>query len=96
MIRVRRQKVTPSELYAILDREFKKTRSSACQTCKMPLPYRISRVNADAANWLIGTPDSCSYGCHTLIAELAVQLMAEYDLEGPGMHTQDDQGRRLH
>jgi len=26
----------------------------------------------------------------------AVQLMAEYDLEGPGMHTQDDQGRRLH
>ena len=96
MIAVRRSKVTPSELYAILDREFKKERSAGCTTCKMPLPYRITRVNAEASNWLIGTPDRCPQGCHTVIAELAVRLMAKYDLEGPGMHAQDDQGRRLH
>ena len=96
MIVVRRTKVTPSELYAILDREFRKERASACKACKMPLPYRITRANTEASNWLIGTPDQCPEGCHTVIAELAVRLMAKYDLEGPGMHAQDDQGRRLH
>jgi ribosomal protein S7 len=96
VIIVRRAAVTPSELYAILDREFRKARKTGCATCKMPLPYRITRANAEAANWLIGTPDQCPNGCHTMIAELAVRLMAKYDLEGPGMHAQDDQGRRLH
>ena len=96
MIAVRRTAVTPSELYSILDREFRTLRGGACNGCKMPLPYRISRANADAANWLIGTPDQCAQGCHNVIAEIAVKLMAKYDLEGPGLHAQDDQGRRLH
>ena len=96
MIFVRRSAVTPSELYAILDREFKQSRAATCKSCKMPLPYRISRANAEAANWLIGTPDQCTQGCHNVIAEIAVRLMAKYDLEGPGLHSQDDQGRRLH
>ena len=96
MIVVRRTAVTPSELYSILDREFKAARSTACKTCKMPLPYRITRANAEASNWLIGTPDQCAHGCHNVIAEIAVKLMASYDLEGPGLHAQDDQGRRLH
>ena len=96
MIVVRRTRVTPSELYAILDREFKQLRSTTCKSCKMPLPYRITRANSEAANWLIGTPDQCKQGCHNIIAEIAVRLMAKYDLEGPGLHARDDQGRRLH
>ena len=96
MIAVRRTAVTPSELYTILEREFKNSRGATCRTCKMPLPYRIARANTEAANWLIGTPDQCAQGCHNVIAEIAVKLMAKYDLEGPGLHAQDDQGRRLH
>lgn len=92
----RRTAVSPSRLYAILDGEFRRLRPAQCKTCKMPLPYRIARANPEASNWLIGAPDHCVHGCHGLIAELAVKLMAEYDLEGPGINVKDDQGRRLH
>jgi hypothetical protein len=76
-----RQPLPAAQLYAILDREFKKRRPVQCRSCNVPLPYYQSPADDVSANWFIGTPHHCEYGCHLVIAELLVQLWTRYDLD---------------
>jgi len=76
-----RQPLPAAQLYAILDREFKKRRPLQCRSCTVPLPYYQSPADDVSANWFIGTPHHCEYGCHLVIAELLVQLWTRYDLD---------------
>jgi hypothetical protein len=77
----RRQALPAAKLYAILDREFKERRSPQCRSCAVPLPYYQRPADDVSANWFIGTPHECEYGCHLVIAELLVQLWTRYDLD---------------
>jgi len=65
-----RTTLSAAQLYAILDREFKKLRPIACTRCRVPLPYWRNPPDDVSANWHIGQPESCEYGCHLVIAEL--------------------------
>jgi hypothetical protein len=69
-----------AQLYAILDREFKRLRSPACKTCAVPLPYWRKPPDDVSANWFIGTPTTCEHGCHCLIMELLAELWTHYDV----------------
>ena len=76
-----RTTLSSAQLYAILDREFKRLRPKACKKCRVPLPfYRISPDDV-SANWAIGTPSDCPQGCHLVIAELLAKLWSQYDME---------------
>jgi hypothetical protein len=88
--------VSPASLFGLLDQEFRQLASRGCDRCRMPLPYRVSRPDASSANWNIGTPIVCAKRCHAAIAEVAIRLMAKYDLEEPAPERADDRGRRLH
>jgi len=77
----RRQIVPVAQLYAILDREFKRMRPRKCTTCAVPLPYWRRPPDEVSANWFIGTPTECRHGCHVLIAELLTQLWTMYDID---------------
>lgn len=82
-----RQCIPASHLYAILDREFKRLRPSVCTQCAVPLPYYRQPPDEVSANWYIGTPRQCRFGCHVIIAELLVRLWTQYDLQKtPPMH----------
>ena len=70
-----------AQLYAILDREFKRKRPAACKACAVPLPYWQRPPDDVSANWVIGTPRECPHGCHLLIAELLAELWTRYDLD---------------
>ena len=70
-----------AQLYAILDREFKQRRPSVCKSCSVPLPYYQLPPDDVSANWFIGTPRECRYGCHSIIAELLAELWTRYDLD---------------
>jgi hypothetical protein len=79
--RVSRTTISAAQLYAILDREFKKLRPMRCTTCHMPLPYWRQPPDDVSANWHIGTPTECPQGCHVVIAELLTKLWTRYDIE---------------
>lgn len=76
-----RTTISSAQLYAILDREFKKLRPMACGGCRVPLPYWRLPPDDVSANWHIGTPEECPHGCHVVIAELLARLWTRYDLE---------------
>ena len=78
---VDRTTISAAQLYAILDREFKKLRSPECRTCRVPLPYWRQPPDDVSANWHIGTPEDCPHGCQTKIAELLARLWTRYDIE---------------
>ena len=80
-IGVTRTTLSAAQLYAILDREFKKLRPIACTNCRVPLPYWRKPPDDVSANWHIGQPENCEYGCHLVIAELLAKLWTRYDIE---------------
>lgn len=75
-----RQTLTSAQLYAILDREFKALKPKRCAHCRVPLPYFRKPPDEVSANWAIGTPGECEWGCHLVIAELLARLWTRYDL----------------
>ena len=78
--REQRQKLTASQLYAKLDREFRARKPSTCATCQMPLPYYRESPDDVSTNWYIGTPRDCPELCHTLIAQILTEAWARYEL----------------
>ena len=76
-----RTTLSSAQLYAIIDREFKRLRPKACKRCRAPLPFWRSPPDDVSANWNIGTPTDCPDGCHLVIAELLAKLWSEYDME---------------
>jgi hypothetical protein len=81
-----RNSIPVAQLYAILDREFKQLRPSVCGKCTVPLPYWRRPPDDVSANWFIGTPSECRYGCHLLVAELLASLWTRYDIDRTPMH----------
>ena len=76
-----RTTLSSAQLYAILDRDFRKLRPTACTRCQMPLPYWRTPPDEVSANWHIGQPVECPHGCHLVIAELLARLWTRYDIE---------------
>ena len=70
-----------AQLYAVLDREFRRLR--LCETCRVPLPYLQEPPDDVSANWFVGTPTECPNGCHLVIVELMAHLWTRYDLQVP-------------
>lgn len=81
MLQMSRTPLQPAQLYAILDREFKRLRPAACHDCAVPLPYWQRPPDDVSANWFIGTPRECPHGCHLVIAELLARLWTQYDID---------------
>jgi hypothetical protein len=75
-----RKRIPASQLYAVLDREFRARRPARCKLCRVPLPYWHEAPDEVSANWQIGTPSTCPHGCHLVIAELLAHLWTRYDL----------------
>ena len=81
-----RERIPVASLYAILDREFKALRSPHCTTCTVPLPYWRRPPDDVSANWFIGQPTVCRFGCHLQIAELLASLWTRYELDRTPTH----------
>lgn len=78
-----RQVITSAQLYAILNREFRKRAKEECRACKVPLPFYRTPPDEVSANWAIGTPTECPRKCHALIAEVLANLWTKYDIKPP-------------
>ena len=81
-----RSAISAAHLYAILDREFRALRPAACTECRAPLPYWRDPPDDVSANWEVGTPATCKYGCHLLFAELLAKLWTRYELQRTPPH----------
>ncbi len=75
-----RTTIYPSDLYLLLDREFKLRKSAECGECYIQLPYRVDREEESAPNWEIVIPPACPHSCHQLILEIVAEYGARYDL----------------
>lgn len=75
-----RPMLTPGQLYSALKEQCDARLPAACKACRVPLPYAIERPDEVSANWRIGTPTHCPKGCDLVIAEVALQLAARYDM----------------
>jgi len=78
---VARTTLATAELYAVLDREFRKRRPAACRTCSVPLPYWRPPPDDVSANWQIAQPRECPQGCHLVVAEMLARMWTRYDIE---------------
>ena len=76
-----RATISSAQLYAILDREFKRLQPRTCGKCRAPLPFFRKPPDDVSANWNIGTPTDCPQGCHVVVAELLTRLWSRYDIE---------------
>jgi hypothetical protein len=76
-----RKHIRAAELYAVLDREFRKLRPPECSLCRIPLPFWQEAPDDVSANWRFGTPTECPHGCHMIMAELLANLWTQYNLE---------------
>lgn len=76
-----RTTIPVAHLYAILDREFRRLRPRECKECTVPLPYWRRPPDDVSANWFIGTPRECRFGCHRLVAEMLAGLWTRYDID---------------
>ena len=76
-----RTTISGLQLYSLLDREFTTLRPKGCRTCRMPLPFYRAPPDDVSANWSVGTPSNCTFGCHLVIAELVARMWTRYDLE---------------
>ena len=75
-----RKTISSAQLYAILDREFRKRRMPECTGCRVPLPFYRKPPDDVSANWHIGTPAECPHKCHAVIAEVLANLWTKYAL----------------
>jgi hypothetical protein len=75
-----RQTLSSAQLYAILDREFRKRKSPDCLKCRVPLPFYKEPADDVSANWYIGTPSECPHRCQVIIAEVLANLWPRYNL----------------
>ena len=78
-----RTTIPAAQLYATLDREFKRLRPKECARCNVPLPYFRKPPDEVSANWHIGTPAECPEGCDRVIAEILANLWTRYEIEVP-------------
>lgn len=76
-----RTTLSPAQLYAVLDREFRSLRPSACASCRAPVPYWRQPPDDVSANWHIAQPVACAHGCHLVIGEMLARLWSRYDIE---------------
>ncbi|HSJ98305.1 MAG TPA: hypothetical protein VLC53_14610 [Myxococcota bacterium] len=83
-------------MLAILQEAFERERPRDCRDCRMPLPFRVERPEAAAANWEVGSARQRCGHSRARIAAIVARLWAQYDLEEPLVAHGDDEGRRLH
>jgi hypothetical protein len=78
----KRTAISATELYVLLNREFKRRQSRDCTECDVQLPYLVERGDANFPNWEVISPTDCGSGCRELVEEIALELSRRYDLVG--------------
>ena len=76
-----RKTISATQLYVILDQDFRALKPRGCTRCRAPLPYFRKPPDEVSANWNIATPPECPDRCHLVIAELLARLWTRYDIE---------------
>lgn len=75
-----RPTLSPGQIFTLIQRAFEQERPGECRKCKVPLPYIVPRPDEVSANWRIGTPLACDHKCDAILAEIAMDLAARYDM----------------
>lgn len=75
-----RTPIQAADLYVLLQREFRKRQVPTCSTCYVQLPFRVDRREADAANWEVIVPASCSFGCREIMDDVIDEFSRRYEL----------------
>ena len=75
-----RTTIYPSDLYLLIDREFKLRKNGPCDVCYVQLPYRVDRENESAPNWEISIPAACPNDCRLVLEEIVQEYATRYDL----------------
>ncbi len=70
-----------ADLYALMQRAFRRRQSPGCEACFVQLPFRADRDGEDSPNWEVVMRPPCSYACQSLIEELVAEFGARYDLK---------------
>lgn len=69
------------DLYALLEREFRRRRPPDCESCYVQFPFRVDRKGDEGApNWEILPAFKCPYHCAVVLEEVASFLGRRYDL----------------
>lgn len=86
---MKRTFTTATDLFVLIDREFRRRRPRECAACYVPLPYRVDRKENGHANWEIITPTTCGRGCDLLLEEIVSDFQQRYRLEPNGSDNRD-------
>ena len=76
-----RTALTSSDLFVLMDREFRRRQPRECSGCFIQLPYRVDTRGQASANWEMVMPPDCGNGCGLLVDELVSEFQSLYDLK---------------
>lgn len=73
-------KLDPSELFVLIDREFRR-RTRSCDRCVFSVPFRFrSRRRRGRANWSVIPSEACSPTCRFILDDVVSEHQAAYDI----------------
>jgi hypothetical protein len=75
--------LTPGKLYALLSAEFRKLRSTQCESCAMPMPYLVQPARSDAPNWEVEDEVAACGDCTSIVGEVVERIARKYDMWDP-------------
>ena len=76
----RRSRVTATDLFVLLEREFHRRKPRGCEACYVPLPFRVPGRANGVANWQIVPPAECESRCAFVLEDIARKLQSMYAL----------------
>jgi hypothetical protein len=79
----RKTHLAASDLFVLLDREFRRRRPRECPSCEAQLPYPVQRPGA-VSNWEALVPMGCGQGCATIFEEVLAEFQRMYELKAEG------------
>lgn len=68
-----------TDLWVLLDREFRRRRPRECTSCFVPLPFRVDARDG-APNWEVDIPRGCGRLCELVLEDLVAQLQGQHEL----------------
>jgi hypothetical protein len=71
--------MTSTDLWVLLDREFRRRRPRECEACYVRLPFRVDARDG-AANWEVDIAQDCGTRCAFVLEELVFALQDVHDL----------------
>ena len=75
-----KEHITPTDLFVLLDREFRKRKPGQCDTCFVSLPFPLKSEASSVADWDVAPIGECPHSCRIVLDDLVENFRKKFRL----------------